>query len=118
MILGNKLYDRLKFVVQIILPALSVFYMSVAPLWSLPKQESVAGTLMALALFLGVCLRISTKQYNDSDASFDGYIDSNSADEDTGNPDLQMTLTKLPGDILEGDVARFKIGPPPRDYKA
>jgi hypothetical protein len=48
--IGNKLYDLLKYAAVIVLPALAVFYITIAPMWGFPKQEEVAGTIMALDL--------------------------------------------------------------------
>lgn len=111
--LSNKTYDALKFVAQILLPALAVFYISVAPLWGLPKQEEVAGTIVALDLLLGALLRVSTSKYQNSEKAYDGYLDANGADEDTGVPNLKMVITKMPEEILSGKVARLKVGSPP-----
>lgn len=71
---SSQMYDRLKWLAQIDLPALAVFYITVAPLWELPKQEAVSGTIMALDLLLGAFLGLSTRQYNNSGAAFDGSV--------------------------------------------
>jgi hypothetical protein len=71
---SNRAYDILKYVAQVFLPAVALFYIAIAPLWGLPKQEEVAGTVVALDLLLGTLLGISNKQYQNSDARFDGRI--------------------------------------------
>ena len=73
-LLSNSVYDKLKQVAQIWLPALAVFYITVAPFWGLPKQEEVAGTLMALDLLLGAGLLGLSRAFKNSDARFDGQI--------------------------------------------
>lgn len=73
-LLSNNVYDKLKQVAQIWLPALAVFYITVAPFWGLPKQEEVAGTIMALDLLLGAMLGVVSRMYANSDARFDGQI--------------------------------------------
>jgi hypothetical protein len=73
-IFSNKVYDQLKFLAQIVLPALAVFYISLAPLWDMPKQEEVAGTIMAIDFLLGTVLGLSKKQYDNSDEKFDGTM--------------------------------------------
>lgn len=60
----NKTYDKLKFIAQIILPALATFYVTIASLWNLPYAEQISGTIMAIDTFLGAVLMISTNQYN------------------------------------------------------
>lgn len=73
-LLSNKRYDQIKFVAQYVLPALAVFYISIAPLWGLPKQEEVAGSIVALDLLLGAVLGLSNAQYQNSDDRFDGEL--------------------------------------------
>jgi hypothetical protein len=90
-LLSDGWYNRLMPVAQIWLPALAVFYISIAPLWGLPKQEEVAGTIMALNLLLGAVLGISNKQYKNSDARFGGVIDV-VPNRETGNTDLNVSL--------------------------
>lgn len=62
--LSNDLYDKLKWVAMILLPALSVLYLALAGLWNLPYPEQISGTIMAIDTFLGAILGISTKNYN------------------------------------------------------
>ena len=62
--MSNKTYDILKFVAQILLPALGTLYFALASIWGLPKGEEVVGTIVALDTFLGALLGISTNNYN------------------------------------------------------
>ena len=62
--LSNKVYDILKFVAQILLPALGTLYFALASIWGLPYGEQIVGTLTAVDAFLGALLGISTKRYN------------------------------------------------------
>lgn len=64
----NKVYDVLKFIAQIVLPALATFYVTIASLWGLPYPEEISGTVMAIDTFLGALLMISSnKYYNDKE---------------------------------------------------
>ena len=65
----NKTYDILKYVAQILIPAIATLYFSVSQIWGLPYGEQIVGTLTAVDAFLGVCLGISSNNYykNDSD---------------------------------------------------
>lgn len=62
--LSNDLYDKLKWVAMILLPAVSVLYLALAGLWNLPYPEQISGTVMAIDTFLGAILGISTNNYN------------------------------------------------------
>lgn len=64
MILNNKVYDILKFIAQIVLPAIATLYITVANIWGLPYGEQISGTIMAIDTFLGALLMISTNAYN------------------------------------------------------
>lgn len=60
----NKVYDVLKHVCVIGIPALSTLYSSLAATWNLPFAEQIPQTLSAVALFLGMCMKISESEYN------------------------------------------------------
>lgn len=92
-LLSSSVYDKLRPIAQIWLPALAVFYISVAPLWDLPKQEEVAGTIMALNLLVGVVMGVSHRQYSNSDARFDGTVVV--VPNEDGNSDLNVSLDSL-----------------------
>ena len=62
--MSNKTYDILKYITQIIIPAIGTLYFALAGIWGFPYGEQIVGTLMAVDTFLGVCLGISSKQYN------------------------------------------------------
>lgn len=61
--MSNKVYDILKFIAQIVLPALATFYVTIAGLWGLPYPEEIAGTIMAIDTLLGAVLMISSANY-------------------------------------------------------
>ena len=62
--MSNKMYDTLKWIAQILLPALATLYFGIAKIWNLPYSEEIVGTITAVDLFLGAILGISTIQYN------------------------------------------------------
>lgn len=61
--MSNKTYDVLKYIAQIVLPALGTLYAALAPLWNLPYAEPIVGTIVAVDAFLGALLQISSTQY-------------------------------------------------------
>lgn len=62
--LNNKLYDVLKWVAMIVLPALATLVVAIFKIWSIPYGTEIAGTIMAVDTFLGAILGISTYNYN------------------------------------------------------
>ena len=60
----NHIYDILKFIAQVVLPALGTLYFSLASIWGFPFGEQIVGTISAIDLFLGALLGLSTMQYN------------------------------------------------------
>ena len=62
--LSNKVYNILKWVAMVVLPAIGTLYFTLAGIWSLPYAEQVMGTITAVVTFLGVVLGVSTYRYN------------------------------------------------------
>ena len=61
--MSNKVYDFLKWIAQILLPAIGTLYFALAGIWNFPYAEAVVGTITAVDTFLGVLLGISTVNY-------------------------------------------------------
>ena len=62
--MSNKLYDVLKYVAQIGLPAVGTLYYALSAIWGLPYGEQIVGTITAVDTFLGTLLMISSSAYN------------------------------------------------------
>ena len=62
--MSNKLYDVLKWIVMVVLPACATLYAALSGIWGLPYAEQVPATITAIDTFLGVVLMISAAQYN------------------------------------------------------
>ena len=62
--MNNKLYNVLKWIAQIVLPALGTLYFAISQIWGLPLGEEIVGTVTAVDAFLGALLGISTIAYN------------------------------------------------------
>lgn len=61
--MSNKVYDVLKFIAQILLPAIGTLYFALASIWGFPYAEQVVGTITCVDAFLGTILGISTSIY-------------------------------------------------------
>ena len=61
--MSNKVYDVLKYIAQIVIPAVSTLYFALAGIWGLPYGEQIVGTLAAVDAFLGAGLKLSSNKY-------------------------------------------------------
>lgn len=63
MTLNNKVYNVLKWVALIFLPALATLIMTLGDIWGIPYKEQISLTITAVDTFLGAILAISTASY-------------------------------------------------------
>lgn len=64
--LDNKVYEILKWVALIALPALATLISVVLPLWNICDESmitAIVGTITAIGTFLGTLLGVSTMKY-------------------------------------------------------
>lgn len=80
--MSNKLYDILKYVAQIILPACATLYFALAGIWNLPYREEIVGTITAIDTFLGVILGISSANYKKNNEANEMVAFEEGVDED------------------------------------
>jgi len=57
--LPDKLYNILKWICLIALPALAVFYFTLAKIWGLPYEAEIPATINAVAVLIGALIGIS-----------------------------------------------------------
>lgn len=110
LVLGNNTYDRMKFLVQIVLPALGVLYASLAEFWGFPKVQEVVGTIMALALFLGVVLRISSSNFTEPPSAstpVGNFVVT--TNEETGMKSVKLDLSRDPADFVDNEQIVFNL---------
>ena len=90
--LDSKVYDILKWVAQIVLPAAGTLYFALSTIWGLPYGEQVVGTLTAIDAFLGALLGVSIAKYEG-----DGVlrVDTSNAEKDIYRFDLNMPLDEV-----------------------
>jgi hypothetical protein len=61
--LPNKVFDILKWVAIIVLPALGACIQGIFAVWGIPHGTEIAETLKYLSVFLGAVLGVSAIQY-------------------------------------------------------
>lgn len=111
-ITNNKLYDKLKFLALVVLPALGTLYFGLAGIWELPKAQEVVGTIVVLDTFLGTILHLSSSAYAKSGAKYDGDLHIGNVTPD-GNQVYQLALKGDPEEMArEKDELLFRVNPP------
>lgn len=68
---NNKVYDVLKWLALIALPALAVLYSVLAGVWGWPYASEVSTTINAVIAFIGTLIGISTASYNKESGNAD-----------------------------------------------
>lgn len=105
--LNSKVYDVLKALAQIWIPAAGTLYFALAGIWKLPAAEQVVGTVVAFDTFLGLILGISTASFNKNDANFDGtMLKTVNAD---GKTIYTLELNSDPATFAEKTEVLFKL---------
>lgn len=61
--MNNRVYDILKFVALVVLPALATLIITIFTIWGLPYGEAIAGTITAISAFLGSVLCVTSNEY-------------------------------------------------------
>lgn len=59
----NKVYDVLKWIALVGLPAITTLYLTLATIWGFPYAEAIGATMGAVDVFLGAILGISSISY-------------------------------------------------------
>ena len=68
----DKVYDVLKWIVMVVIPALTTAYVGLSAVWGWPYAEPIAKTSAIVCTLLGAILGISTITYNNEKNSFEG----------------------------------------------
>ena len=105
-ILNSQVYGTLKWFVQIVMPATGVFYGTVGLAADIPKTDLVLVIWGALALLIGTVLGFSSRNFNSSDARFDGAVTvvkgTEAAAEYEGKKEVVLKVNRV--DVLPGDA--------------
>jgi hypothetical protein len=102
----GKLYDWLKYLAQIVLPALGTLYFTLAGIWGLPSADEVVGTVMAVDLFLGVLLGISQVNYQKNAV---GQGDLIVEHDEAGQLGMRLALNQTPEELVGKKEVRFEV---------
>ena len=61
--MNNKVYDVLKLIALVVLPALTALWLTLANIWGWPYAEAIGATMAAITTFLGAILGVSSISY-------------------------------------------------------
>lgn len=106
-VLPEKVYNWLKWLVTVVFPAASALYVGLAALYGWGSAEQVAGTLALLTVFMGSILNLSARNYRNSDAPYEGAMVVTTSEE--GTKKISLELTGDPHDIAEMKTVSFKV---------
>lgn len=108
--LTDEVYTVGKKLVQIVIPAASAAYFSLGTIWGLPAVDKVTGSLAVAAVFIGACLGISSKNFDTSQAGFDGNMVGHT-DSESGKTTYTLEFHGDPQDIVKQAAVTFKVVP-------
>ena len=60
----DKVYDVVKWIALIVLPACATLYTAIAKIWGMPFELEIPATIMAVDTFIGALIGVSTYSYN------------------------------------------------------
>lgn len=104
--LTSELYDTLKKIALIYLPALATLYATVALIWGIPAITQILATLSAIDTFFGVVLHLSSTSYV-SDNPHDGTMHvTTNAD---GTQVAEMDLSDKPEALVTQPTVTFRV---------
>lgn len=63
---NSKVYDVLKWIALVALPAITTLWLALANIWGFPYAEAIGATMTAITAFLGALLGVSSIQYKKS----------------------------------------------------
>lgn len=62
--MSDKLFDFLRFLQTVFLPAAGTLYYALSGIWNLPYAEQVVGTVTALTAFVGVFVEYKRRTWD------------------------------------------------------
>lgn len=107
--LSQNVYDNLQWVVRVFIPLFITFYVGLDQFVDVPSPAKVAGVLGLLAVFLGGLLTKSSADFKKNNEPHGGYIQQVGSDPETGMPELALTLTQLPQDLVGKKTVTLKV---------
>lgn len=67
----NRMFDLLRTLCEIVIPAIGTLYFALAKIWALPYGTEIVGTCAAIATFLGALIGVNRASYNATEKADD-----------------------------------------------
>ena len=65
--MSNKMFDTIRFLCEVLVPAIGALYFGLSKIWGLPYGPEITGTCACVATFLGAIIGISRANYNEDE---------------------------------------------------
>lgn len=73
--LSNKAFDIIRFLCELLVPAIGTLYLGISRIWGLPFGDEVAKTCVCVSAFLGTFIGISRNAYKKTADLYEGIED-------------------------------------------
>jgi len=104
----NKVYDVLKAIAMLYLPAAATLFYTLAQIWHWHHVDDVMGSITGVIVFLSAILKISTRSYDKTD-KYDGTIDVQTTPE--GKKVFQLNVGSDLDKLDQKEEIWFKVNP-------
>ena len=105
--LNDVSYDTIKDTITIGLPAVGVFYSTLALIWGWGYSEQVVGTIAAVVTVLGVILKINSNRYNKQPTDYAGELIVN--DPDPAEQAFRFELNTAPAALADKGEITLRV---------
>lgn len=105
-LLSSKQYNILKWVVIIVLPAITTVYGTFSNIWGWPYGDQIVASFSAITLFLGIIIGVSTRSYNMSSAGPSGTL---VVDRTDANTQTYLAFKQDPNTIADGSQITLNV---------
>lgn len=105
--MSQSVYDRVRWMVEILLPATASLYYGLSMIWGLPGGDNVVGTIALITTFLGLAVGVNRRKFNAVNPAGVGAMVVKVDRE--GIPTVALELDKTPEELSQLQSIRFDV---------
>lgn len=94
-----RAYDRLKFIAQIVLPAIATLIFALGGIWDLDEVGRIVASITAVDTCLGLILQLSSNRYYKQGSNFDGEL--KMVSDETGKQKVVFDVESDPETVIK-----------------